>query len=203
VGAYPQELIAVNSKIYVCNTSVFGGASDSTVSVIDVASDSVVSTLVLRKDPTSIAWMEENNKNVVYVGCQGGGGVIYKIDAQTSVKMDSMQVPNGFDKDICAVSGNLYYISASNNIDMLVFPSKTVTTVVTNPAPGTVYFYGYGKDPFSGDHFVLDAGNFSVDGKLYIYNSQGVLQRTFSTGVAPRRIIFKKGSESGGSWKPI
>ena len=139
----------------------------------------------------------------MYVGCQGGGGIIYRIDALTGAKLDSFSTPNGFDKDLNAVSGVLHYISGSNNIEMLITTTREISTVITNPAPGIVYFYGYGLEPFGGDHYVLDAGNFSVEGKLYIYSSQGVLKKTFTTGVAPRRVIFKKGIASGGSWKPI
>lgn len=202
VGAYPQEILSTNGKIYVCNTSVFSGTADSTVSVIDVASDTIITKLTLRKDPTSIAVILESNRNVVYIGCQGGGGIIYKIDAQTSAKLDSFTVTNGFDKDISALPGILYYISGNNNIEMLNTSTRAVTTVITNPAPGTAYFYGYSYDNVDGKHYVLDAKNFTNNGSLYLYNGAGTLEKTFTTGIGPRRVVFKTGTANGGSRKP-
>ena len=53
VGAYPQEILAIGNKVFVCNTSLYGGAQDSTVSVIDATTDNVVKTVIVQKDPSS------------------------------------------------------------------------------------------------------------------------------------------------------
>ncbi len=198
VGAYPQEIISSSGKIFVCNMSAFGGNSDSTVSVIDINTNSVVNTIVLRKDPSSIKSVVGVGGNDIYIGCQGGGGIIYKVNAETSSKIDSFSLPNGFDKDLCVYNGSVYFISAANNIDKLDLSARTVTTFITNPGSPS-YFYGYNIDIINGKHYVLDAKNFTVDGSLYIYSSSGNLERTFTTGVGPRRVVFKTGVESIGS----
>jgi YVTN family beta-propeller protein len=199
VGVYPQEILATVNKVFVCNTSAYGGQADSTVSVIDVITDSVISVISLRKDPTSIAESFENGANYIYVGCQGGGGVIYKIDWATFNKLDSFSLANGFDKDMVCSNNAVYYISASNNIDKLDLATRNVSTVVTNPSPGTSYYYGYNLDIINMKHYVLDAANFQVNGQLLIYSSSGTLEKSFNTGVGPRRIIFKMGTAQGGS----
>ncbi|HEY3251038.1 MAG TPA: hypothetical protein VGK25_07955, partial [Ignavibacteria bacterium] len=199
VGVYPQEILSVNNKIFVCNTSAFGGNSDSTVTVINAVTDSIMTTLTLRKDPTSVSFDQFSiNQIYIYAGCQGGGGIIYKIDFNTLNKIDSFNVANGFDKDMNAEIGLIYFISASNNIDRLDPVTRIVTTQITNP-DSVSYFYGYNFDKLNGKHYILDAKNFLVNGSLYIYNNTGALEKTFTTGVGPRRVIFKTSTGSGGS----
>jgi hypothetical protein len=198
VGVYPQEIIFSNGKIYVCNTSVFNGTADSTISIIDPNLNSVTGTLVLRKDPTSIKSTEENNALVIYAGCQGGNGMIYKISPVTDTKLDSFSLPNGFDRDLAVHGGFIYFISASNGIDRLNLSDRTVTTLIPNPGSGA-YFYGYDFDVISGRHYVLDAKNFTVEGTVNIYNSVGVFEKSYTAGVGPRRVIFKIGTASAGS----
>jgi YVTN family beta-propeller protein len=198
VGVYPQEILATVNKVFVCNTSAYNGQSDSTVSVINSLTDSISAVITLRKDPTSITESFENNANIVYAGCQGGGGMIYKIDWSSLNKLDSFSLSNGFDKDMVYHNGSIYYISALNNIDKLDLASRTVSTVVMNPGSGA-YFYGYNFDEINLKHYVLDAKNFQANGSLNIYSSSGSLERSFTAGVGPRRVVFKKGTAYGGS----
>jgi len=198
VGAYPQEILFTFGKVFVCNTSAFGGNADSTISVIDPNSNTVTQSIILRKDPTSIIRVQINNRVVLYAGCQGGGGIIYEIDPGTNNKLDSFMLPNGFDKDMSFSNNYIYFISGSNNIDRLDPIDRSVTTIITNPG-GSSYFYGYGYDDINMRHYVLDAKNFTVDGSLYIYLQNGTLEKTFTTGVGPRRVVFKTGTAIGGS----
>lgn len=198
VGVYPQELAISRGKIFVCNTSAFGGNADSTVSVIDPNSNTVIQTIVLRKDPSSIKSIQVQGGNELYIGCQGGGGIIYKINPETNNKLDSFSLPNGFDRDLVIYKGAIYFISGSNNIDKLDLSTRIVSTFITNPGVPS-FFYGYNIDVINGKHYVLDAKNFSVDGNLFIYNTSGSIEKTFSTGgVAPRRVVFKTQTTSSG-----
>lgn len=197
VGVYPQELAISGNKIFVCNTSAFGGNADSTLSAIDPNSNTVTQTITLRKDPTSLKSIQVTGGHELYVGCQGGGGMIYKIEPLSCNKLDSFSLPNGFDKDLVIYNGSIYFISGSNNIEKLDLSTRTVSIFITNPGTPT-YFYGYNIDPVNGKHYVLDAKNFSVDGSLYIYNTSGVLERTYTTGVGPRRVVFKTQTTSSG-----
>ena len=67
--------------------------------------------------------------------------------------------------------------------------TKTFTTIINANTGST--FYGYGFDSDDKKHYVLDAKNFTVDGSLYIYDINNSLQRTFATGINPRRVVFK------------
>ncbi len=189
VGLFPQEIIAYKNKIFVCNTSIYGGSKDSTISVINTTTDSIIATISVHKDPSSLAISKDS---ALLVGCPGNNGKIFKIDVNTYQKFDSISLSSGFDRDISVDmnSGNIYYINYNNGISYCNFSTGQVTDIINNPNPSVNYFYGYNYDYISSKHFIVDAKNFMINGNLYIYNSNGSLANTFTTGIAPRRIVF-------------
>lgn len=192
VGVYPQEIISLGGKVFVCNTSVFGGTRDSTVSVIDPLLDSVIAKITVRKDPSSLAI---TNDGKLLIGCPGTSGYIYKVDPVSLAKLDSIvNLVDGFSKDMSlnSLAGDVFYISNNNNISKVNLSTKLSSTVITNTNPANSFFYGYAYDEINSKHYVLDARNFVLSGHLYIYNSSGVSEKDFITGVAPRRVIFKR-----------
>ncbi len=193
VGVYPQEILGFQNKVFVCNTSLFGGAHDSSVSVINALTDSVVARIYFDREPTSLAI---TNDNKLLVGCGGGNGKIYKVDINTYQIIDTYTITDGFDKDISVDknSDNIYYINYTNNIARLNLITRVSSIFITNPNLASTFFYGYNFDYTNNKHFVLDAKSFTVSGALYIYGSTGNLEQTFTTGVAPRRIIFDRTS---------
>jgi|WetSurMetagenome_2_1015567.scaffolds.fasta_scaffold92504_2 hypothetical protein len=193
VGVYPQEIIAYNNKIFVCNTSLYSGAKDSTISVINSDKDSIVATITVHKDPSSLAISKDNK---LLVGCPGSNGMIFIIDLYTYQKTDSISLTSGFDKDISVDlnSDNIYYINYNNGVSRCNISTKQVTDVINNPNPSVNYFYGYNYDYIQNKHFITDAKDFTTNGSLYVYNISCNLENTFTTGISPRRIVFNSNS---------
>ena len=190
VGVYPQEILSSNNRIYVCNTSEFQGAQDSTVTVIDSFTDNVIRTLTVQKDPSSFAVTNAGN---ILIGCPGQDGMIFMVDLFTFQKTDSFNVFGGFGSDIAVdrTSDNIYFISNDNNIVRLNLVTGTSNRVVTNSNPGAKFFYGYNYNYETGEHYVLNAKNFAVNGALEIYTSSGGIRAIYETGIAPKRVVFK------------
>lgn len=196
VGIYPQEILHYNGKIFVCNTSVFGGAVDSTVSVIDVNTDQVIATIRVLQTPSSIAVSNDGN---LYIGCYGtiSTGKIFTVDPDNYAILDTFTVGNGnaigFDKDISVdpLSDNIYFISYYNNVVKFNTTSETSSVFILNPNTTENFFYGYKFDTQNRVHYVSNARNFQVSGILDVYNESGSLLSTHQTGIAPRRIIVK------------
>ena len=188
VGIYPQEILSFGNYVYVCNTYVYGGATDSTVSVIDNTTDNVVKTIIVSKSPSSIA---KSRTNTIIVCCAGTSGTVYVIDPTTNNKIDSI-APVDFGKDLSVDfnSDNVYFISNSNNIIALDLNLKTVFTVIANPNPSGAFFNGYVFDYKNKIHYVANAGDFTSKGFLYIYDFYGNLLNSFQIGVSPRRILL-------------
>ncbi|CAN5609455.1 hypothetical protein BH10BAC5_BH10BAC5_22370 [soil metagenome] len=191
VGAYPQEIFSFHNKVFVCNTSAFGGNNDSSVSVINTSTDSVVARIFFNYQPIAIT---VSNDQKLLIGTTGVQGKIYKIDPDTYQSLDSFTVIGGVDKDICVDknSSYIYYINANNNIGRLNLSTRISDEFILNPNPASSFFYGYNFDYTNNKHFILDAKNFTVSGSLYIYSQTGTLENTFTTGVAPRRIVFDR-----------
>ena len=189
-GVYPQEIASGGDKIFVCNMSLYGGDADSSISVIDCNSDSLIKKIYLKKDPSSICVGD----NFMYVGCYSDTATIYKIDINSLNISYVYNVPNfGFDKDLSydAANGFLYYISKTNDIVRLNLQTGDYYKLIPNQNPGTLYFYGYKYDSANRRHLICDARDFASSGKFFIYNFYGDAESVYTTGVAPRRIVIK------------
>jgi YVTN family beta-propeller protein len=192
VGVYPQEIIALNNKVFVCNTSAFGGAADSTVSVIDAVSDNVISTITVRKDPSSLV---VTNEGRLLIGCPLPASLIYIVNPAAFLKEDSIYVSvnsDGFGKDIAVdrSSNLIYYLSYTNGTVL----KTDLVTKISGSFIGAIagdYPYGYNYDNITRKHYVLDAGNFSSNGGVQIFNSAGAHEKSLAVGIAPRRVIFR------------
>jgi YVTN family beta-propeller protein len=189
-GVYPQEITAFAGKVYVCNTSLYGGPYDSTISVIDANSDAIIKTLKTDRDPSSIAF---TNDNKLIAGCPGANGKLFIFETMTYTLADTISSPYGFSKDLSVdkLSNNIYFIGYAGDIIKLNLDTRTFSKFIPLPSASS-YIYGYSYDYLSSQHYLLDAKNFTGNGIFYIYSSSGTLVKNFNTGVAPRRLLIYK-----------
>ena len=195
VGAYPQEIISHNGKIYVSNNSLYGGAADSTVTVIDAETDEIIGTIHGRRDPfsfSSISLAISNDDHLLF-GCPGSGesGIIYKVELEGFTKIDSFSIPSyGLDKDICVDknSNKLFFKSSTNEIVKLDLTTREVDVVVSDQ--NLLSINGYAYEYMSGHHYIADARDFASNGSFNIYNNEGDFVNTYETSISPRRIVI-------------
>jgi len=188
-GVFPQEIISFGNYVFACNTSLFGGNQDSTVSVINVLNDSLVAKINVMKDPSSLAITNDSN---LLIGCPGANGKIYKVNPNTFSVTGTFSLSSGFDRDMSVdrFTGNVYYLNYNNGVSKLNLSNGQVDNIINNSNPSGIYYYGYNYDHFANKHYLLDAKNFTVSGSLNIFGSSGSLEQSFATGIAPRRIVF-------------
>ena len=199
VGVYPQEIISLNDKIFVANNSLFGGAADSTVSVIDPVLDTVISTIVVKKDPSSLS---VSNDGFLFIGCPGDGdnGKIFKADPSTFQLIDTISLPGfGFGKDLVQdkAGNNLFFISSINDIVKYNLDNEDISGIIASVFPNN-YYYGYNYDYVNKNHYVLDAKDFTITGTFTIHDSAGTIIDTYSTGIAPKKVLLKYNEPSTG-----
>jgi YVTN family beta-propeller protein len=189
VGYYPQEILSYNNRVFVCNTSYWGGPYDSTITVIDALADSVLSKIVLRREPTSIAL---SNDNKLLIGCGGVNGKIFKVDPMYFNIIDSYDVVRGFGKDISVdnLSERIYFISFLSTIVRLNLDTKVSETVIDNPSPSNNNYYGYVFDSKNRRHYVANARSFTSNGYIHKYDEQGNQLTIYQTGIIPRRMVL-------------
>ncbi|MDX1699847.1 MAG: T9SS type A sorting domain-containing protein [Melioribacteraceae bacterium] len=196
VGAYPQEIVSHNGKVYVANNSLYGGATDSTVSVIDAATDEVIGTIHGRRDPVSFSTISLaiSNDNHLLFACPGSEAkaIIYKVELDGFTKIDSFAIPvYGLDRDICVDknSNNLFFKSSTNEIVQLDLVTKDVNLVVSDQ--NLLSINGYAYEHMSGRHYIADAKDFTSNGSLNIYDNDGNFLNAYETSISPRRILMK------------
>ncbi|MBN8571910.1 MAG: YncE family protein [Ignavibacteria bacterium] len=191
VGLYPQEILALNNRIFVANTRVPGGSTDSTVSVINAITDQQTDKININISPSSLAVSKDG---FLLVGTSGNGGMIYKINSNTFQKVDSFFV-NSFTVNDINVDYNtnyVYFISNNNSIVQLDVSSKAFTTIITSTVANPLTFVnGYAFDVKNRKHYLADAKDFTRNGYLYKYNSAARIETGYQTGIAPRRILIR------------
>ncbi|HPI36813.1 MAG TPA: T9SS type A sorting domain-containing protein [Ignavibacteriaceae bacterium] len=192
VGVYPQEILSVGDYVFVANTSLYGGAVDSTVSVIDSKTDSVITVINVGKDPSSLA---SDGSGKLFVGVPGDGstGRIIVIDTTSFHAEKVYSIPGqgfGSNLNVASINDDFYFISYNNDIVSLNKDDSTIAVCIPSVFPNN-YYYGYAYD-FSGlTHYVLDAKSFTVTGSLTLYENNGTMKNSYSTGIAPRRVVLK------------
>jgi YVTN family beta-propeller protein len=191
VGVYPQEIITFGTKVFLCNTSAFGGPFDSTVSVIDAPTDQVVASIPVQRDPSSLAI---SNSSRLIVGCPGNNSYIYLIDPTSYAKLDSFQVSDGCNRDIAVDrdSDDIYFISGTvvgSTPQYRVLKLNLSTRTITEIFPIGPIYYGLAYDSQSDQLFVAITPDFSNNGKLRVLTGGTTVD--YTTGVAPRRLLIK------------
>lgn len=197
VGIYPQEILAIGNNVFVCNTSEFGGQTDSTVSVIDAQTNLVTATIQVRKTPSALAISTDGK---LLVGCPGdvNSAAIFKIDPLSFNKIDSFtNLQFGFSKDISVLSSqNIIFIGGNvyDDAGIIKYDLTGRTSEQIIPRPSTGVNYSLASNSAENIIYVGYTPDFSASGKLRIYNLSGTFQKEYNIagGVAPRRIVVKR-----------
>lgn len=198
VRNYPQEILGIGIRVFVCNFGSFSTGDDSVVSVIDAGNNQVIGNIIVGRNPSSLA---KSTDGKLLIGCPGDSskGVIYKVDPLTLARLDTFKnLTFGFSKDIVVAGSNvIYFIGGDVYVDKEIIEytiSSGVSRVLIQQPPG--YFnYGLAVDQTNGNIYVGQAASdFASSGRVRVYSSGGVLTRELAVpdGIAPRRILVKR-----------
>jgi DNA-binding beta-propeller fold protein YncE len=191
VGANPEGIATTGGKAYVANS---GFGSGRTVSVISLASMTVVRTLSVADSPNDV---EVTPGGLVYVVCAGSYGdfndpnddtpaKIMVIDPATDAVTDSVFL-GGHATDIAIGLDGIGYVAASTEVLRVDTRAATVTGTFK---PGT--FYSVGVEGSGGDVYLADPKNYVQPGTVYVYAPNGQLRNQFEVGIIPGNFAFKR-----------
>jgi YVTN family beta-propeller protein len=201
VGKGPEIMMQLGDKVFVVNSG--GWDTDSTISVIDVATDQVVSQITVPKIPVD---MVIDGDNMLWVYCKGQAlyswdppydlisetdAVVVKIDPATGDIV--WQGVVGRAGDYTATPPRIAVSRFGDKICYLR-PEGMYIIQADSPATGNTpliegNFYGLDVDP-SNDLIYLFEGGFTGDGTMQVYNMNGTLQGMGSVGIAPNGAAF-------------
>ena len=209
VGRNPDGICVQNNKLYISNSGGLdysaGLGVDNTVSVVNIATFKEEKKITVGPNPGKIL---PGPEQTVYVATRGekvetGDYHFVKIDCRTDeVARIYDEKALSFTIDIEGEMAYLYnynYSTQSSSIKM--FNLKTEETLRENfITDGTRINtpYGISINPYSGNIYLTDAGDYTTLGHLLCFNQQGqLLFRLNQIGLNPNSIVFSdKSSKS-------
>lgn len=199
IGQGPNRFLKKDNLVYVVNAGGFG--KDNTLKVIDTNTDAVVKTITVGDNPNSI---QLDKNGAVWVA--SGGNLVFNSDWSVNEALStkgsiSKIVSDAEEKrfnftnltyngvgqlNISPAGDKLYY-----NYDGAIYAMDIAATALPTTPLIDVGYYGVAVDPFDGNIIGGLTPNFSSAGKADIYNSNGVLLKSHTVGIAPNSCAFK------------
>ena len=185
-----QEVFVTNWSNYYCDT-----VQNNTVQVVDVNNDVKVAEITVGKEPNGMV-VDKNGK--VWVLCEGAvwteeaeNPTLWRIDPATkqAVKKASFDPYEGVMNLAIDPTGSYLYYFRDNGVRRVSIDSPDTEDSFVIPAEGR-NFYKIAVDPANGDIYVSDAKNYTVDGTVYRYSSDGVQLSSFDAGICPGFMLF-------------
>lgn len=194
-GSNPDGICTANGKLYVSNS---GGLNypnyGNTVTVFDLASFSPIKEIPVVINPTRMA---SDSQGDVYLVSNGNYGSVpmtfQRIDSQTDevVQTFDFAVTN-FDvcDDLCYFyhynySTEQYTLKVMNVLTEQIVNEQFVTDGTTLRTP-----YCISVNPENGDVYLTDAYQYTTNGDVYCFSSNGQKKFQFETGICPSCIVF-------------
>ena len=164
---------------------------------IDTRTDSIVDELTVGIQPTSLA-LDCNNKlwTVTDGGYDGSpygyeSPALYRIDAETFTIEKQFDLRKGDKPSEVQLNGTrdrIYWIN--NDVWAMDIDAERLPVRPFLDYSGTLY-YGLTIDPVNGDVYVADAIDYTQQGMVYRYSSEGELLDEFYVGIIPGAFCWK------------
>lgn len=192
VGNGPEKMLLKGNYVYVCNSG--GWDLDSTVSVIDISTNTLATTIRVGDRPMDIT--SDHNGNI-WVICSGneswmaGGETApscYKINGISNLVSDSIlfNVIGGRPKNIASSpSGATIYFDNGGVSTLEVDAIPIALSSILNSDVGSLDIH-----PVSGDIWTSTVSDFTNPSTVKQYTSSGVLKATFQTGIGTNGVVF-------------
>lgn len=194
----PEGVLMHNGKVYVAAWDT----AATRIYSIDTATNRVIDSVAIAGRAPQELGLDHNNKLWVLAGnvSKGVAATLTVLDVQTKQIIRSFLFPS-MAEPIRLVWNNardtIYYIgvrydgsAAYNGVFRMAADATELPTQPFIPAQSLQYFWALGVDPVSGNILVGDPRGFVQRGIVRTYDRQGVLLRSWITGVGPGHFLF-------------
>ena len=89
------------------------------------------------------------------------------------------------------LAGDQFYMIYNNEVRRFDLASMSLSETFRITAESGILYYNMAVDPRTGDIYVTDAKNYSMNGTVYRYSNDGVLLNSFEAGIIPSAMLFK------------
>ena len=201
VGSGPEQMLIAGNRLFVTNVGGFG--SDSTVSVINLQTETVEATLQTGVNPNSLR-LDANGK--LWVLCGGstgpdfiGGtaddteGSLRKIDPSTLATEEifdftSAEHPSKLHTD--KTGTQLYFLNGSDGYTGKIMKMNINGSLPSQPIINRD-FYGLGIDHDDGTIYGGYVPGFTSSGYVLRYTPNAILIDSMQAGIAPNGFCFR------------
>jgi len=196
VGSGPNQLLLHNNELWVCNQGGFG--LDSTVSIINTSSNSVVGVITLAHRPEDLVVDAFGD---IWILC--AGETFY--DASWNVSGHSLAMLFRIDGISHALESSFSLgelgdhprqLEVSPNGRTLYYENNGVFAVDVNSAelPGTLLIASaksaLSVHPSTGDVWCASISDYTNPSTVYVYSADGALLRTYEGGIGTNAVEF-------------
>jgi hypothetical protein len=193
-GHTSESMIKSGEKVYITNWSgQYQEKPNDVVLVVDILTNKLVDSINVTKEPNS---MQVDKNDNLWVLCSGGylneeTPALYKINTQNN---EVETVYEFLDKACSPIS-----LEINKTFDTLYFINKEIyrMSIYDDSIPedsfinsGVMHFYALGIDKKTNYIYVSDVKNYSINGNVYIYDSEGKERSVFTAGINPGCFVF-------------
>ena len=198
VGPNPEGIAASANYLYVANSGGFNVVPDSTLSLIDLNTETEIRKIKVGVNPNKVQINQGGNIFVSAYGDFGSKPASISV-INGAVNLTSINLGPSFAYSHIRIAGDLAYIynNYASGGTAKVFNSA-LNTFVRNEfiTDGTVLAtpYGIDVDEFNGDVYIADAKDYVTAGSVTCFTNAGVKKFSFSVapGVNPNKIVFRR-----------
>lgn len=194
VAEGPERIIENNAKLYVAHEGGFNFGK--TISVINTSNNTLSTTITVGDVPKSL----EVNNGFLYVLCGGKpsyskaetAGSFVKINLSNNTIASTINFPDKtHPSNLDIVDSDFYYTQGAaiykSTLAALTLPTTPLFSTTSQGVYG-VYSFAVKNDKI----YVGDAGDYSSNGKIYVYSATGTLEKNYTAGVIPAGFYFNE-----------
>jgi YVTN family beta-propeller protein len=194
VGLGPERMYKSGNKVFVCNSG--GWSVDNTISVIDINSSTVVSTIAVGDRPIDMAL---DNAGNIWTLCSGEtlydanwavvgntAAMLYQIDPLTNLVTNSMEVGvlGDHPREFAMSADGTDLLLVNNGLQMMDMATEAWTNIISGS------FNSVDVNAADGGIWCTGTTNFVDPSVLYHYNANGVLENQFTVGLGANGVDF-------------
>jgi len=188
----PERIISNNNKLYIAHQGGYGYGN--TISVIDGSANTVLTKVTVGDVPNSL----EVSNGSLYVLCGGKpsyskaetAGSFVKLNLSNNMVSSTINFPEKtHPSNLDVVDSTVYYTVGSDifksTLSATTLPSAKLFSTTAQGVYGVYSFAVHNNKIYVGD-----AGDYSSNGKIYVYSSTGTIEKEYTVGVIPAGFYF-------------
>jgi hypothetical protein len=183
-GVAPEGMIQKGNYIYIANSGFYPN-NDSTVTVIDIVSESSTTTINVGPNPSAMA---EGADGKIWVLCNGNGGngMFVKIDPTSNSVEQTENISSSNFKEKFFINKNKTALYC--NMYDGVYKLDLISNTVSNFIPRNIYGLGY--DSSTDIIYCSDVRDYISNGQVIRYNSYAAAIDSFDVGIIPGNFLM-------------